>query len=299
MQVKKMKFLFIYSLIFLSIYSFSVSYSDFLNINLDIRTAALADILSVYPSPFSSVYGNPANSLGIKGIEFGYIQWIGDVVGNSVIAGYSFGGEEKEQKKVGIGVGYTKLGTEFEDVLTQQSIQYYDSLLSFVVGYRLLKKLNLGVSVRSYIQQLDNISNTALVFDLGSSFIAKKFGVGVVLKNLGTQLSKTKEELPTRIDVGMKFPILHKEEQKINMFMECSSILNNATIYKIASEYIYMDVLFARIGYKFNTDMDKFSLGVGAKLTIPKIKLKTNIDLSYIPFGSLGEVVKISFCAKL
>lgn len=299
MQVKKnIIILFVTIFILCSfLFLYGKSFTDFLNINLDIRTSALGDVSSVYTYPFSSIYGNPANCIGIRGVEFGYTQWVADIAGNSIVAGYSFGG--KENTKIAVGVGYTSLGTEFIDIVTQKSIKYSDSLSSLVVGYQILKKLRIGVSVKNYVQQMDKISNTAIFGDIGCSFVSKKIVLGVALKNLGSEVSETGQKLPTRIDTGFKFVILEKEEQqKISVFVESSSILEDKTIYKVSAEYTYLDILIARMGYKFNTDVDKFSLGIGAKVKIPKIKLKTNIDLSYIPFGGLGEVVKVSFGVK-
>lgn len=297
MQIKKVKHLMCFFILASECLLFS-SFAEFLNINIDGRTSALADVTSVYTYPFSSIYGNPANCIGIKGVEFGYTQWLSDIVGNTVIAGYSFG--SKDKPRLGVGVGYTILGTEFTDIVTQKSIKYADSLSSIVVGYSVFKNLRLGISIKYYLQQMDTISNTAIVIDTGGSFVTKKVVLGMSLRNFGSSLSETKQNLPSRIDVGMKCVILEKEEQqKINLLLETSSILNDKTVYKVSAEYTYLDVLTARVGYKFNTDLDKFSLGIGAKVKVPKVKLKTNIDLSYIPFGSLGSVLKVSFGIKL
>lgn len=271
---------------------YTSSTAEFFKINLDVRTAALADITVSYTYPLSSVYGNPANIVGGKGIEFAYTKWLADVYGNTVVACYSLLNE-----RFGMGLGYSSLGTEFTNVATQDKIVYSDSLISLVLGYKFFNKINIGLSVKDYIQKLDDVSNNAVVLDFGSSFVTKKIVLSIVLKNLGTQLSETKEEIPLQLNLGGKFVILNTEEQKMNLYLE-GSVFKDATIYKIATEYTYLGIFTARLGYKFNTDLDKFSLGIGTKFVIPKVKIKTVLDISYIPFGSLGEVVKFSFGIK-
>jgi len=270
--------------------------ADFLNINPDIRTSALADVSASYNYPFSSVFTNPANIVGGIGIEVGSTKWLADLNGNTIVICYSIGGEKAN---LGFGLGYASLSTEFQNVATQQNIKYSDSIISAVVGYKLFSKLGLGLTIKNYIQQLDDISNTALAIDFGSSFVTKKVVLGIVIKNIGTQLSETKEGLPIRIDFGSKFVLIGSQEdkQKINLFIE-GSVSQENTVYKTAVEYVYHNVLSARIGYKFNTDIDKLTFGVGTKVKIPKINLKSVIDLSYIPYGSLGEVVKFSLGVK-
>jgi len=295
MQIKPIKILVF--IICLSSLLLATQYSaDFLNINLDIITSALADVSASYDSPFSSVFTNPANIVGGVGIEIGSTKWLADLNGNTIVLCYSLG---REKAKLGLGLGYASLSTEFQNVATQQNIKYSDSIISAVVGYKLFSKVRLGLNIKNYLQQLDDISNTALSVDFGSSFVTKKVVLGIVIKNIGSQLSETKEELPLRIDFGSKFVLIgsQEEKQKINLFLE-SSVSQEYTIYKAAVEYIYRNVLSVRFGYKFNTDVDKLTFGVGTKVKIPKINLKSVIDLSYIPYGSLGEVVKFSFGIK-
>ena len=295
MQIKLTKALI--SIICLSSMLLATQYpADFLNINLDVRTAALADVSASYNYSLSSVFNNPANVVGVVGMEFGSTKWLADLGGNSVAICYSLGGIKA---RLGLGLGYAFVSTKFQDVITQKDIKYSDNLISAVVGYRFFDKIRLGLAIKNYIQQLDEKSNTALAVDIGGSFVTKKVVLGMVAKNFGTQLSETKEELPLKIDFGAKFVLVGSQEdrQKINLFIE-NSVLKQITVYKIAVEYIYQNILSIRLGYKFNTDVEKLTFGVGTKVKIPKINLKSELNLSYIPYGSLGEVVKFSIGVK-
>jgi hypothetical protein len=69
--------------------------------------------------------------------------------------------------------------------------------------------------------------------------------------------------------------------------------VDNAENASMGLEYQLWNVLSARVGYKFNYDEERLTLGAGWQL--PLWSTKTRIDYAYTDFGFLDSAHRFSF----
>ena len=108
--------------------------------------------------------------------------------------------------------GEIKRADEFGDV--QGTVNAGETAFTLGAARPLSDKLSLGLNARMAFSRLDTYKSSALLADAGLMYAdsAKRFTVGLVIRNAGTQLSTyadIKEELPFDIQLGVSKRLKH------------------------------------------------------------------------------------------
>lgn len=197
--------------------SFSVSQAQngekvyrFLNLPTSTHVNALGgNNVSLVDNDISLVFHNPA-LLGKEmdmNVNVNYMSYIADIGSGSGIFGKSI----NEISSYAIGMNYIDYG-DFDKMTAEQiregSFSAKDFAISGMYSRDLTPYLRGGVTAKFIYSAYDSYTSTAIGFDVGLSYYNedKSFSAGLVLKNVGAQLSSYNDErvgLPWDVQLGL------------------------------------------------------------------------------------------------
>jgi len=182
----------------------------FLNLPTSTHVNALGgNNVSLVDNDISLVFHNPA-LLGDEmnmNVNVNYMSYIADIGSGSGIFGKSI----NEISSFAVGMTYIDYG-DFDKMTAEQisdgSFSAKDFAISGVYSRDLTPFLRGGVTAKFIYSSYDSYSSTAIGFDVGLSYYNedKSFSAGLVLKNLGAQLSTYQDKrvgLPWDVQLGL------------------------------------------------------------------------------------------------
>lgn len=182
----------------------------FLNLPTSTHVNALGgNNVSLVDNDISLVFHNPA-LLGDEmnmNVNINYMSYIADIGAGSAIFGKSI----NEISSFGVGMNYIDYGN-FDKVtasnVKEGTFSAADWVLNGVYSRDLTPFLRGGVTAKFIYSSYDGYTSTAIGFDVGLSYYNedKSFSAGLVVKNVGAQLSAYNDDrvgLPWDVQVGM------------------------------------------------------------------------------------------------
>ena len=275
---------------------------DFLNLNVDARSSAMAGSFVSVDNDVNTIFYNPAGlaSLNGKQASVGFFKYLLDI--NSGSASYSQ--KYKDIGYFGAGIRYVNYGAfdkideNFQNVGT-----FGASDLALSLGYanKYKEDLKYGANVKLIYSTIDEYSSFGLAVDLGAlySFPEQKLNFGASILNLGAQLKKyntTGESLPLDIRVGMTKTLEHLPltvnigfAKLANTYDKFFERFKNIIV---GGEFVLNDYVLLRVGYN-NTERQNFktgsTLGIGGFSAGLGIIFSDKYKLDYA-FNSLGNI---------
>lgn len=180
---------------------------------LELPTSARANALggtniSVIENDISLVFLNPA-ALGPEmhmNANVNFLSYVGDIKVGSAIFGKSI----RESNSFAVGVNYIDYGS-FKETVTDEVIGNFsgkDIAVNGVYSHMLTNRLRGGVTAKFISSNYADYSSTAIGFDVGLSYYNedREFSAGLVLKNMGSQLSSYDDKrvgLPWDVQLGI------------------------------------------------------------------------------------------------
>lgn len=205
-------------------------------------------------------------------------------------------------KKIGtIGIGMISL---FYDDITRTEINEYgnysvsDNKLSigdycFLInyGYKINKRFGLGINLKGIMERLDDSTGSAIGADIGALYYMHKWGIGVVIQNIGSPVKFDNEEynLPLDVQIGGHYIIKWRKliiypGDKILITGKVKKGLETEFIYGLGIEYNLREMIFTRIGYQLYGNDRGIKAGIGGNYK--------NFQVNYgIDFHSDLEIV--------
>jgi hypothetical protein len=208
---------------------------------------------------------------------------------------------------------------------------YYDvSDLSIGLTYAraLTDRFSVGLTVKYIQQTLYNESANSFAIDIGS-FLRTGFHdlvIAMSISNFGGSMQLDGRDLITitdinsnvsgnhnpdarlktepwplplifRVGVAMNFvggndPIIQSENNRFTLAIDGVHPNDNTEKLHVGGEYAWSETVFARIGYRVNYDVEKWTFGVGFKLDIAS--QQAAFDYALIDFRDLGKVSQFS-----
>jgi len=275
----------------------------FLSIDMTARAAAMGSATLVAGGGAESVFINPAGIAEIPGtVDFfvGQTSWIADITYNSLGLVYkmenigTFGlsvrysdyGEIVGAQVAPTTVGYEKTGDV--DVGAYSIGLSYARYLStkFIVGGQVkMIHQSLGESLLNDETTVQN-ELTNVAFDFGTIFYPgwKSFRFGMSVRNFSEELKYQKEsfQIPLSFTIGVAMDVLDlMGEHKDPLLISVDAIhpRDYAERLHLGAEYVLMDMLALRVGYKTNYDVEGLTAGAGFQVDVTGFKL--NIDYAY------------------
>jgi len=275
---------------------------DFLNLNVDARSSAMAGSFVSVDNDVNAVFYNPAGLATLKGKQasIGFFKYLMDI--NAGNASYS-----QKYKDIGYfaaGVRYVNYGTfDKYDENYQSQGTFGASDLAISLGYANAYKENLkyGANVKFIYSNIDEYSSVGLALDLGALYMfpEQKLNFGLSVLNLGTQVKKyssTTESLPLDIRFGMTKSLEHLPltvnlgfarlaDTYDNFFERFKNII-------VGGEFTLNEYVLLRVGYN-NVERKNFktgsSIGISGFSAGFGIIIGDNYKLDYA-FNSLGNI---------
>lgn len=278
----------------------------FLKINVSARAVAMGGAFTGLADDESALYYNPA---GITSLEFpkyilGYHNYFFDM--QSGFMGYIKPWGQK--RTVGFYLSYLNYGsfTETNDVGTVTGdFGGGDLLFAVTLAQKKDHQISYGATAKLIYEKIDIYSATGIAFDFGMKYNSDRgrFGAGVMLQNIGIQLSSLgaiKDNLPTTIRSGISF-----RPKGVPMVLTSDVILpfDNDMIFAIGADYVKFDPFYIRVGWNSfgsnykatNSDASFAGLSAGCGFDIKRMQ----ISYAFTPSSDLGDSHRITITGEI
>lgn len=309
--------------------------AQFLKIPVGARAVALGNSFAAVANDATSLYWNPAGiaSLNKIDINFTHTQWIADL--NHNFFGAVIPIDDRSAAGFGvISLAYGSMEITTIDKPKGTGTFFDANDLSFWFSYArfLLEQVSVGFNVKYISQQIWNERASSIAIDLGAllytGFYDLKFGLsfqnfGLDMKLDGSdlirpfdsdinsssnplvdsKLSTSYNSLPVYFRgslamslIGENAPIKALNSSFI-LTIDAVHLSDNPEHYSIGLEYGFLNTLYFRGGYIFNTDESRYSFGFG--LDIHAGSTSFIFDYAYSDYGIFNAVHIFSVGLKL
>jgi hypothetical protein len=298
-----------------------------LKLSSDVRAIAMGDALSGLSWGVNSVFTNPAGVNSVKNwdIAFNQINMPADIQFNSAsvvrnLEGMGFWGLHV----INLYTDDMKERTVVHPEGTGRYFNAYEYAVGVTFGYRLTDHFVFGSNVRVFGSNLssglEDDSYTGLSFDLGTHYQTnfRSLGLGIVIQNWGpdikysgnymdyrnfgsreddalTEKGFEQYPLPSLMKVGIGFDVFTMVNKKIDgQILNCGIEMihpnDNREGVNAGLEWGYHDMFFMRGGYKFESDVQTWTAGLGIKYPLDLISNSfVKFDFAYSPWGEISD----------
>jgi hypothetical protein len=292
------------------------SSAQFLKIGVGARAAALGDAFVAIADDASALYWNPAGLGFLQGthVHFTHIQWPAEIE-------YEFFGLTKKVARIGIiGLSFASLHmddmevtTEFRPHGTGEYFSYGDFLGAVTYARQLTDRFSFGINLKYIQENLAELTSRGWVVDMGTYYRTgfRSLRIAANLANFGPNIRPDGSYLgineygqpvtrryegfapPTVFRLGTAMEIMESDGQKLTLCLAMNHPVDNAENASLGLEYQFLRAISARLGYKFNYDEERVTLGAGWQLPLWSSQMR--IDYAYTDFGLLESAHRISF----
>lgn len=255
---------------------------------LDMGAGARADSMggafTAVADDSSAVYWNAAGLGNLKNMEIAltYNKWFMDTMFSEIFFAFPL-----SAGTIGAEVVYVNLGSMPQrDIYGAATGNVYPYIAGGSLGYGLnFGALSAGAAIKVIGQSTGTMSNAAFAADLGALFKAGMYSAGLTIQNAG---SGDGYNLPLNVRAGAAIRPLDSREHKLLLAVESQFLFMAGSYLSAGAEYVYMNMLAVRAGYKAGlgaTDLEGLT-GISAGLGVKIAGL--NIDYAIVPYGDLG-----------
>lgn len=278
-----------------------VTSAQFLKLGITARGEAMSQAVIADVSDASSVFYNPAGLINIKrnNLVVSYSQLPADV--NLSFAG--FGKKLGEDDAIAVSVISLRTDEMIERTIlnpegTGRKFVYANYAFGASYAHNFTMDLTIGFTLKYlWLNPMSGVfSKSSWSGDMGLQYktsfkgILKDLRIGMMVSNFGPEISVVKESyaLPLKYTVGIAKPVFLNSENRITLSANWVKALDEQEKTQLGFEYSFSNFIFLRGGYKFASDLQTWSGGVGFVQNISITDLK--MDYSYSDFGDLGRL---------
>jgi hypothetical protein len=275
---------------------------SFLKINVGGRAVGMGGAFTGLADDESALYYNPAGLVAFEQQRFiaEYHNYFAGL--QSGFAGYVH--PLSESRAYGIQVSYLNYG-EFTQTDRMGNVEGTfggsDLMLAGTFALRRNHELMVGVTAKFIYERIQDYSATGLAVDLGVRYMTdrSRYGGGLLIQNLGTQLSSLgegeKSGLPTLLRAG-----LSARPPGLNMVLATDLIVpfDNDIDFALGAEYFKFKPLYLRMGWNsfgsnYRTDYSDnglagLSFGVGVDYR------SLQFSYAFTPAADLGDSHRVT-----
>ncbi len=175
-------------------------------------------------------------------------------------------------------------GTTFDAGYASYGLTYARSLTD---------KFSVGLRASLITANLDDISATAVGFDIGTLYDTgfQSLKIGMQIANMGTELKFIDEsrsgKLPILFRVGAAIDLYNSLDHRITTSGDFSHPPDNKERLNWGAEYGFKEFLFFRGGLNFGYDAETFAAGMGV-IFPASVSTDMKFDYSYTDLGDLS-----------
>ena len=275
---------------------------NFLNLDVDARSSALAGSVVSSENELSSIFYNPGGiaTLTETKASVGFFKYLLDVnAGNA-----AFGMKYKDKGYFAAGLRFVSYGTfkKFDEQYNEVgTFSATDMALSLGYANYFTPNLSYGVALKLIYSNIDEYNSMGVATDWGLLYRLPEqtLSIGVSLLNLGTQVSSygdTKEDLPLNLKIGasksLEYLPLTFNVALNNLTQDTDKFFDRFKYITVGGDFKFNEHFNLRIGYNNQLRQDLktgSSTGVGGFSAGLGFKLMRKYELDYA-FNSLGQV---------
>jgi len=302
----------------------------FLMIDPVARSVGIGEASTCMDNDINAIFHNPSGIAKVHGgaASFSYTQWLADMKQYAIVTGY---GDQMWGTFVGSFIfmdngeiprtipDASSLGFHVEETFT---VNQFAAGIGY--GRQLTDKFSVGGQIKYIYQDLgpaniidqtvnsiDTLINTQskegiFAMDFGTMYYIgfKDLRIAMSFSNFGTSVQYSYESfsLPQVFKIGIAMNVfsLYKamEEQSLQVFLNSSNPNDYSERFNLGGEYNYRDLIFIRMGYRFNYDEGNLSFGFGLSPSAFNMNLK--LDYAYSDYGHVfGAVHRFSLYFQL
>lgn len=278
---------------------------QFLKVDVGARAAAMGGSYAMVGDDATAMFYNPAGLAKIENnIDFfaARTEWLADI-------SYNAGGIAKNFGTFGT-VGISYIAADYgDDIMGTRYANTEEGFVStgaldvgaYAIGISFAKamtnKFSIGGQIKYCSQHLgsnllsdgstmeNKVSGTA--YDFGTIFYPgfHSFRLGMTIRNFSPEFKYVEEgfELPLTFVLGFAMDVLDllgDHQNQLLVSLDASHPRDYSERIHIGAEYLFMDMLALRAGYKFNYDVEGLSAGVGFQKDLGGLLLKVGYSFS-------------------
>jgi len=305
--------------------------AQFLKIGVGARAMGLGGSFTALANDVTSLYWNPAGITNINNFSLAvsHSEWFADI--SHDFAGVVLPLSTSDIiaiNVVALNTGEQEVTTVIQPEGTGVFYDVSDLSIGLSYARALTDRFSVGLTVKYIQQNLYNESASTFAVDIGTTLrtgfhdliIAmslSNFGGNmklegrdlITISNINNQDSRgynpdarLKTEpwpLPLMFRVGIAMdliggsdPFIDSEMNRFTMAIDGVHPNDNTEKVNIGGEYAWNETVFARLGYKINYDVEKWTFGVGVKVDFGT--QQAGFDYALIDFRDLGKVSQFS-----
>lgn len=280
--------------------------AQFLEIGVGSRAVAMGGSFVAVSNDISSCYYNPAGLVSLKNIEsiFSIVEMPADINYNFAALGkpVRFLNGVIAFHFIQLSTGEMLVRTPLYPKGTGQKFEANNLTLGFSYGHSVSNKFSIGMSVKYIHLGAFKYCTSGIAMDLGTIYYTgfKSVRFGWVISNFGQDLKFINESfsLPTAINFGVAAEAFQNDLNTLTLSIEANRPNDNEERLSLGMEYWLKDILAIRGGYRINYDADRFSFGIGIKMSVPKIG-NLKFDYAYSDMQYLNQINRYSILIEL
>lgn len=310
----KMKLILLFSLGLISIYSVNnaqtfnkpgVTSAQFLKIGVSARAEGMGQSVASFIDDASASFYNPSGLMNIKedNLFVGY-TFMPANVGLSFL---SFSKRISDNDALAVSViafrsDEMKIRTVLMPEGTGQTFHVAEYALGLHYAHNFTEDLKIGFTLRYLHMNLvgDQFSrgswsaDMGIQYDTGLEGILEGLKIGMVVDNFGPEVKFINESygLPLKYVIGFSKPVELNSENNILLAFNWVKSIDEKQKAHVGLEYSFVNFLYLRGGYKFESDSETWSGGFGIAQNIFQYNIK--IDYSYSDYALLGGLHRIT-----
>ncbi len=292
------------------------SSSQFLKIGVGARATAMGEAFVAIADDASALYWNPAGAANLSGtqLHFTHTRWPAEIE-------YEFVGLVRQMGSWGtIGLSFASLHMDDMEVTTEyrphgtgEYFSFGDFLGAVTYARQLTDRFSFGINLKYVQEELADLTTQGFVVDMGTLYRTgfRSLRIAANLANFGTNLRPDGTYMgfddrgvygerryeafapPTVFRLGTAMEILDRENHRLTCCFAMNHPVDNAENASLGLEYVLWNAFSARLGYKFNYDEERYTLGAGWQ--VPMWASRMRIDYAYTDFGLLDAAHRFSF----
>lgn len=288
---------------------------QYLKINVDARSSAMAGSNIADANDVSALYLNPALAVQRRGHQFylGHTAYFADISMNYVgyihrHRNFAFGGALTY-----LDSGSMEETTEFNPFGTGRTFRTIHMAAQLTMAQELTNLFSYGISLKYLDERVEEIQSQTVVADVGFFYrvgdTGLRFAIG--LNNFGIDATPTGETerqtldgrviesefedvgAPTTFSIGAAYDAYRTDNLNVLVTGAIINPSDNAERLSLGAELGYMNMFFTRVGYEFGVDEASLpSFGVGFKL--PILNYGLGVDYGFSTRDRLGSLHRIA-----